>query len=83
MSLSQIQHWLPLLTDNSPFLFAILDKDHKYITVNNRYCELSGLNRESLCGRSDSEILGKHFYSSLKAYYDRALNGEKIELKLR
>lgn len=82
MSLSQIQHWLPLLTDNSPFLFAILDKDHKYITVNNRYCELSGLNRESLCGRSDSEILGKHFYSSLKAYYDRALNGEKIEAEI-
>lgn len=82
MSLSQIQHWLPLLTDNSPFLFAILDTDHNYVTVNNRYCEISGLNREELCGRSDSEILGAHFYASLKPYYCRALNGEKIEAEI-
>ncbi|OCH20339.1 sensor domain-containing protein [Aliivibrio logei] len=82
MSLAQIQHWLPLLTDNSPFLFAILDSDHKYVTVNNRYSEISGLNRESLCGRTDPEILGEHFYSSLKSYYDRAFNGEKIEAEI-
>ena len=82
MSLSQIQHWLPLLTDNSPFLFAILDSDHNYVTVNNRYCEISGLDREELYGRSDRDILGAHFYSSLKAYYNRALNGEKIEAEI-
>ena len=82
MSLSQIQHWLPLLTDNSPFLFAILDTEHNYVSVNNRYCEISGLTREELFGRCDSDILGAHFYSSLKEYYCRALNGEKIEAEI-
>lgn len=79
MPTEQLQHWFPLLTDNSPFLFAVLDKNHKYIVVNNRYCEISGLKRDALVGCSDPDVLGEIFYDSLKGYYQRALDGETIE----
>ncbi len=65
MPTEQLNYWFPLLTDNSPFLFAVLDPDHNYLVVNNRYCEVSGLEREELVGRNDKDILGQAFYDSL------------------
>lgn len=79
MPTEQLNYWFPLLTDNSPFLFAVLDQDHNYLVVNNRYCEISGLRREELVGRNDKEILGQAFYNSLRPYYERAFNGESVE----
>ncbi|WP_299018833.1 EAL domain-containing protein [uncultured Photobacterium sp.] len=79
MPTEQLNYWFPLLTDNSPFLFAILDKDHNYLVVNSRYCEVSGLKREELVGQNDTAILGHAFYDSLRPYYDRAFKGESVE----
>ncbi|MDO6704739.1 bifunctional diguanylate cyclase/phosphodiesterase [Photobacterium sp. 1_MG-2023] len=74
-----IHNWFFQLTGNSPFLFAILDKDHRYVAVNHHYCQLSGLSREELVGRCDTDILGAVFYATLKPYYERALLGESME----
>ena len=79
MPTEQLNHWFPLLTDHSPFLFAVLDHQHKYLMVNNRYCELSGLNRDELIGLSDVDTLGKTFYQSMRPFYERAFNGETLE----
>ena len=79
MPTEQLNYWFPLLTDNSPFLFAVLDPDHNYLVVNNRYCEISGLEREELVGQNDKDILGQAFYDSLRPYYERAFNGESVE----
>lgn len=79
MPTEQLTYWFPLLTDNSPFLFAVLDNEHNYLTVNNRYCELSGYTREELVGRCDKDILGHTYYQTLQPYYDRAFNGESVE----
>nr|WP_086940455.1 EAL domain-containing protein [Thaumasiovibrio occultus] len=82
MSTDQLSHWLPLLTDHSPFLFAILDTNHRYLVVNNRYCELSGLARDELIGKKDSSALGQDFYASIAPYYERALAGEQVETEI-
>lgn len=82
MATKQLQHWFSKLTDASPFLFAILDKEHKYIDVNERYCEIAGLSKEELEGMTDSSVLGDRFYESLKPFYDRALAGENIETEI-
>ncbi|PSW04147.1 sensor domain-containing protein [Photobacterium lipolyticum] len=79
MPTEQLNYWFPLLTDNSPFLFAVLDQDHNYLVVNNRYCEVSGLRRDELIGRNDKEILGQAYYNSLRPYYERAFSGESVE----
>ncbi|MGF1699648.1 EAL domain-containing protein [Photobacterium makurazakiensis] len=79
MPTEQLNYWFPLLTDNSPFLFAVLDPNHDYLVVNNRYCEVSGLERNELVGRNDVDVLGQAFYQSMRPYYKRAFNGESVE----
>ncbi|WP_318507370.1 EAL domain-containing protein [Photobacterium leiognathi] len=82
MPTEQLDYWFPLLTDNSPFFFAILDRQHNYHAVNNRFCEISGLKREALLGNNDTNVLGDHYYQSLKPYYERAFRGESVEAEV-
>ncbi|GAL06049.1 diguanylate cyclase [Photobacterium aphoticum] len=79
MPTEQLHYWFPLLTDNSPFLFAVLDQQHNYLAVNNRYCEISGLERHELIGLNDNDTLGPTFYRTLSPYYQRAFAGETVE----
>ncbi|MEH0742165.1 EAL domain-containing protein [Vibrio cholerae] len=78
----QLQHWFTKITAKSPFFFAILDNQHHYALVNGRYCDLSGLTPAEMVGMCDSEILGKQFYQQLKPYYERAFNGETLEVEI-
>ncbi|HDY7835319.1 TPA: PAS domain S-box protein, partial [Vibrio vulnificus] len=82
MPSKQMHHWFNKLTSNSPFFFAILDKQHNYCLVNERYCDVAGLAQEELIGMNDAQILGDNFYQKLKPYYDRALLGESIEAEI-
>lgn len=82
MSSQQLQHWFAKLTSNSPFFFAILDDQHNYCMVNDRYCDISGLSQTELVGMSDSQILGEQFYQHLQPYYERAFAGEVIEAEI-
>ncbi|WP_318483830.1 EAL domain-containing protein [Photobacterium leiognathi] len=82
MPTEQLDYWFPLLTDHSPFFFAILDRQHNYHAVNNRFCEISGLEREALLGNNDTNVLGDHYYQSLKPYYERAFRGESVEAEV-
>ncbi|WP_318499268.1 EAL domain-containing protein [Photobacterium leiognathi] len=82
MPTEQLDYWFPLLTDNSPFFFAIIDRQHNYHAVNNRFCEISGLEREALLGNNDTNVLGDHYYQSLKPYYERAFRGESVEAEV-
>ncbi|UGA54247.1 EAL domain-containing protein [Vibrio sp. VB16] len=82
MPTKQLQHWFSKLTDASPFLFAILDKEHHYVSVNERYCEIAGLSKTELEGLDDTKVLGDRFYQTLKPFYDRAFDGESIETEI-
>ncbi|GLO61751.1 bifunctional diguanylate cyclase/phosphodiesterase [Vibrio sp. MACH09] len=82
MPTTQLQQWFAKLTDSSPFLFAILDKQHNYSNVNQRYCEIAGLSKNELVGMNDSLVLGDKFYQSLKPFYDKALQGENVEAEI-
>ncbi len=78
----QLQHWFTKITANSPFFFAILDRQHNYSLVNGRYCDISGLAADELIGMRDTQILGEQFYGLLKPYYDRAFGGETLEAEI-
>ncbi|KKD60959.1 c-di-GMP phosphodiesterase [Grimontia sp. AD028] len=79
MPVEQLTYWFSRLTQNSPFLFAVLDKHHQYLWVSQRYCEISGLEQDELVGKQDREILGASFYDALKPHYERAFGGEATE----
>ncbi|SIN72902.1 EAL domain-containing protein [Salinivibrio sp. ES.052] len=79
MPISSLNDWFYCLTDNSPFLFAILDSNDCYLYTNQRYGELSGLSASSLKGLSDRDTLGESFYQTVKPHYDKARRGEYAE----
>ncbi|CAK2660771.1 c-di-GMP phosphodiesterase [Vibrio crassostreae] len=78
----QLQHWFTQLTANSPFFFAVLDAQHNYFMVNERYCDIAGLSQTELAGMNDRQTLGEQFYQHLKPYYERAFSGETIEAEV-
>ncbi|WP_342607567.1 sensor domain-containing protein [Vibrio tritonius] len=77
--LDNLQHWFAKLTANRTFFFAILDREHRYVMVNERYSELAQLQPSQLVGMSDQPILGDHYYRYLKPFYERAFLGENVE----
>jgi len=81
-ALSQLQHWFAKITSHSPFFFAILDDQHQYVMVNQRYGDIAGLPCEEMVGMSDKQVLGEHFYNHLKPFYERAFNNQHIESEL-
>ncbi len=82
MPSQQLLNWFAELTANSPFFFAILDEQHQYSMVNERYCEIAGLVASEMIGMTDSDILGPSFYQHLKPYYQRAFQGESLEAEI-
>ncbi|MDG3088913.1 EAL domain-containing protein [Vibrio hannami] len=81
-AVKQLQTWFSKLTDSSPFLFAVLDKNHNYSNVNDRYCEIAGLSKQELEGMNDAQVLGETFSEQLRPYYERAFEGESIEAEI-
>lgn len=82
MSSKLLKEYFAKLTSNSPFFFAILDDEHRYWMVNDRYCDVAGLTHSDLVGMNDHEVLGARFYNHLKPYYERAFLGESIEAEV-
>ena len=78
----QLQHWFEKFTSNSPFFFAVLDDQHNYFMVNERYCDIAGLSQNELVGMNDRQTLGEQFYNHIKSYYERAFAGETIEAEI-
>uniref|UniRef100_UPI0036F41BF3 EAL domain-containing protein n=1 Tax=Vibrio paucivorans TaxID=2829489 RepID=UPI0036F41BF3 len=60
----------------------MLDDQHNYSMVNERYCDVAGLSTAELVGMNDSQVLGEHFYQHLKPYYERAFKGETLEAEV-
>lgn len=82
MPSQHLQHWFAKIAENNSFFFAILDDQHNYVMVNERYCDIAGLSSTELVGMNDCQILGEYFYHHLKPYYERAFQGETLETEL-
>lgn len=83
MQLEQLLTLFPLLTNSSPFLFAVLDANHRYLAANNRYSEISGLTHEELKGKNDADVFGQAFYDKLRPHYIQALSGNEVEAEIQ
>jgi len=82
MPSQQLQHWFRQITAKGPFFSAILDSQHNYVLVNDRYCEIAGLTFDELVGMNDSQILGSQLYQQIKTYYEQAFEGEYLETEV-
>ncbi len=61
---------------------AFLDKNYRYIIVNDSYEKFSGVKRENFIGKTVAEYLGRDvFEQAVKPNFDRCLKGEIINFQ--
>lgn len=70
------------IIENSGDLFAFVDKDYKYKTVNSAYLKAHGITTEDAINRSISDIQGKEFFNNkIKALVDQAIAGQTVKFQ--
>ncbi len=58
---------------------AFLDKDYRYIIVNDAYENFSGVKREHFIGRTVAEYLGEDVFKQVvKPHFDKCLQGDTV-----
>lgn len=72
---------LQLTADAIPALIAYMDKDMKYLFVNNAYKSWFDKPTEFYIGKKMNEIVGEAVFSVLKSKFERALKGDAIEFE--
>lgn len=67
------------IISSTPDGIAFLDKNYRYVVVNDAYQRFSGLNKDEFIGKSVSEYLGEEIFEKyIKPHFDRCLDGEII-----
>lgn len=61
-------------------LMSLVDRNYKYLAVNNAYLTAFGKKREEIVGATVEDLLGPEAFQEFsKEYLDRALAGEKVQ----
>ncbi len=62
-----------------PDHLSVIDRDYRYLAVNDTYLNHHGLAREAIVGHSVAELLGREVFDALvKEKLDRCLAGERV-----
>ena len=77
-ALQQSEERLRAITDNTPVLISVIDRDERYRFCNALYGEWLGVDPASLIGRSIVEVVGPDGYAADKPFATRAFNGESV-----
>ncbi|MGP2655661.1 PAS domain S-box protein [Malaciobacter sp. WC5094] len=74
-----IGYYNKALEKSSSFL-ALVDKDYRYLQVNDYYSKFFGIKKEDFIGKKMSFIFGKEYFNNIvKEKFDKALEGEAIQ----
>ena len=75
MELNQYKH----IVSSSSDMMAFLNKDFRYIAVNEAYLKACGLSLNKLINNTVAEVFGQEFFNSvIKPKGERCLNGEEV-----
>lgn len=69
---------LQAITDNLPILISHVDRDLRYLFLNDVYRQIFGVVPAELLGRSVKDVLSPALYEQLEPYFKRALAGERV-----
>jgi PAS domain S-box-containing protein len=68
------------IIDSSNEYFSLMDRDHKYLIVNNRYLKTFGVSESELIGKTPEYLLGEENYNKFVApNFTKALKGEFVK----
>ena len=69
------------MVSSSRDALALLDRDHRYLAVNQAYLELWRKESREVIGHHISQVVGKRFYNRISApAFERCLAGETVNL---
>ncbi len=58
---------------------TLVDKDYRYVAVNDAYCQAKNLSRNDIVGHTAQEIWGEDaFHEELRSHFDRCFQGETV-----
>ena len=77
-ALAAREEQLRLFTDNIPEPVVYLDENLRYVFVNESFLLLTGLERNSVIGRTSAEVTGAEDYAALEPFILRAVAGEAV-----
>jgi PAS domain S-box-containing protein len=67
------------IVSSTPDGFAFLDKDYRYVVVNDAYEQYSEVAPQQFIGRTVAEYLGEEvFQRQIKSHFDRCMHGEVV-----
>lgn len=72
---------IALITDNIPDCIANIDKDQKYLFVNQRYADWYKKNKEEIIGKKIEEIISKENLELTKPYIKSVLAGKTVSFE--
>lgn len=71
-----------LIVSTSGDFLSLMDKNYRYLAVNETYLKYFEKSKEELIGHSAEEVFGKEdFEANVKPYNDRALSGESFTME--
>ncbi|MFW5916706.1 MAG: PAS domain S-box protein, partial [Bacteroidota bacterium] len=71
------------MVEGSEDMMVVVDKDYKYLCVNNAFLKYHQLNEEEVIGYRAGEVLGEQvFKEKLKPYLDKAIKGENVRFDM-
>jgi len=71
------------MVEGSEDMMVVVDKDYKYLCVNNAFLKYNQLNEEEVIGYRAGEVLGEQvFKEKIKPYLDKAIKGENVRFDM-
>jgi PAS domain S-box-containing protein len=71
-----------MIVSSSKDFLSLMDKDYKYVAINETYLRYLQKSKEEIIGKSSVEIFGEEdFEKNVKPYQERALKGESLTLQ--
>ena len=68
--------------EGSHDLIAAVDEDYTYLFANERYCEVHGVDPETVQGANLDDVIGEATLATVRPLVDRALGGETIHYRM-
>ncbi|MBL8521674.1 MAG: diguanylate cyclase [Betaproteobacteria bacterium] len=77
-ALAERERFMRGVTDNIPAMIAHIDHDERYTFANAYICQMFGVQREDMIGRTVREVRGETRYAQLKPHIDAVLDGARV-----
>lgn len=68
--------------ENYDSMVTVVDRNHRYLLVNEAFLERQNLKREHVVGEHSRDILGEEAYEKILPWLNRCFNGEKIDYEM-